>query len=163
MYKHSAVYYALAHSQIHYAITSYGSATATCLKPLEVLQNNILRIINFSDYRSSAQPLYKKFNILKLCDVYKVELAKLMHKCKFYQLPERLMQLYQKTDKKHSHNTRQANSSGYHIPIARTEFEKKAIHYRGCVLWNSIPNTVKDTESIQTLKYKYSKYLKQSY
>jgi len=71
------------------------------LQPLEVVHNNILRTITYNNFRCHIAPLYKSLNILKLHDIYKLELAKL--KDTFYD------------EKVHCHNTRFATNQNYFI------------------------------------------------
>jgi len=74
------LYFSLVHCHLMYCIVSWGTATNSVLQPLEVVNNSILRTITYNNYRSHITPLYKSRNILKLHDIYKLELAKLMHK-----------------------------------------------------------------------------------
>ena len=40
----------------------------------------MIRLITFSSYRSNAEKLYAQLKILNLDDIYKLQIAKLMHK-----------------------------------------------------------------------------------
>jgi len=55
-----------------------GAQLLIVLQPLEVVHNNILLTITYNNYRCHIKPVYKSLNILKLHDIYKLELAKLM-------------------------------------------------------------------------------------
>jgi len=43
-------------------------------------QNNILRNMTFSNDDAQVNPIYKRLNFLKVQDIYKLELSKLIHK-----------------------------------------------------------------------------------
>ena len=73
-------YYALVYSHLQYGITSSGFADAFYMKPLNTLHNNVLRIIANCGYRTKLSPVYKQQNILKLEDIHKLEVGKLVFK-----------------------------------------------------------------------------------
>ena len=49
------------------------------LDPLIKLQKHMVRIMAFSHNTASSMPLFHKLNLLMLNDVFKLEIAKLMH------------------------------------------------------------------------------------
>jgi len=55
---------------------SWDTANNSVLQLLNVLHNNILRIMRFSNYSCHVSPLYKILNVLKLNDICRLELAK---------------------------------------------------------------------------------------
>ena len=61
------IYFGIFSSILIYGSQIWGQHNAV-VKKLQVLQNKALRIMTFSHSRSSAIPLYKKCNILKLSD-----------------------------------------------------------------------------------------------
>jgi len=68
------------------------SRSAVCIRlqsvlpPLEVVRNTILRTNAYGNFRCHIASLYISLNILKLHDIYKLELAKLMHKFRYEML-----------------------------------------------------------------------------
>jgi len=97
------VYYSLVFSHLQYGIvSSWGSASTYLLK---TIQNKIIRLIAFSSYRSNAEKLYAQLKILNLNDIYKLQIAKLMHKFKHGCLPCVFNYLFTKLDNIHSYNT----------------------------------------------------------
>ena len=61
------IYFGIFSSILIYGSQIWGQHNAV-VKKLQILQNKALRIMTFSHSRSSAIPLYKKCNILKLSD-----------------------------------------------------------------------------------------------
>jgi len=112
-------------SLVHCHIVSWGTATNSVLQPLEVVHNNILRTITYNNYRCHITPVYKSLNIMKLHDIYKFELAKLMHKFHHEMLPTSFKDLFQKTAEVHCHNTRYATNQNYFIQQVSTNAGKK--------------------------------------
>ena len=88
------------------------SASNSNMRPLFLLQKTAMRIITYSNKRTRATPLFSRLQILKLHDIYKLELAKLMHKVHNKALNicrHQLIIMLSATmlDNIHSHNTRQ--------------------------------------------------------
>jgi len=119
------LYFSLVHCHLKYCIVSLGTATNSVLQPLEVVHNNILRAITYNNYRCHISPLYKSLNILKLYDIYKLELPKLIHKFHHEMLPTSFSDLFQKTAEFHCHNTRYATNQNYFIQQVSTNAGKK--------------------------------------
>jgi len=74
------VYYSTIHSYLSYCISSWGSASNTMLQPLDKLQKRAIRIITHSNIWTHTKSLFSKLEILKLHDMYELEIAKLMHR-----------------------------------------------------------------------------------
>ena len=74
------VYYSIVYSHVQYCINSWGSASETTLNPLKIIQKRNIRIITGSKYTAHAEPLFHQLQCLKLNDIYKLEMAKLMYK-----------------------------------------------------------------------------------
>ena len=56
------------------------SASNSNMRPLFLLQKTAMRIITYSNKRTRATPLISRLQILKLHDIFQLELAKMMHK-----------------------------------------------------------------------------------
>ena len=53
-------------------------------------------------------------------------------------------------DSVHSYNTR--STSKIHIDFERTNYGKFSLHYRGAIIWNSLPNDLKESKSSNAFK-----------
>ena len=109
------VYYAFVCSRVQYGISVWGTATKTKLglREIEIRLNNIVRIITWSKRFTHVTHLYKKLELLKLHDLYKLEIAKIMHKLFNNKLPPILKSRFVKTDMIHAHETRSVKQSNY--------------------------------------------------
>ena len=69
------MYYVFFYSHILYGILGWGSATDTAFKPIQVLQNKVLRIMNKITWTDQVtnNSLYLCDKILKIADVYKLK------------------------------------------------------------------------------------------
>ena len=87
--------------------------------------------------------LYQKLYILKLADMYDLELAKYMHQLHNNKLLFSLYEDYVKLNEIHSHNTRQTQNAVYFEPRVKKSIEKELLDYRGAKLWENIDNSIK--------------------
>ena len=84
------VYYAIVYSYVQYCNIVWGNAHNITLRPLCRTLDKIMRIISFSPFNSSnISSIYKKFAILQLDNIHKLELGKIMFKHKNDMLPDR--------------------------------------------------------------------------
>ena len=77
------LYFCLVNSQISYGLLSWG---IQC-KRLEKLQKRIIRIITCSKYNAHTDPLFKRVNVLKINDVFKLNALKFYYKYTNNELP----------------------------------------------------------------------------
>ena len=77
------------------------------MKKLQIIQNNIIRIITFSSFKKSAKPWFKQLKVLNIESKSKLEYPKIMYGYNNGQIPIRIEQLYTKTSKVYQYNTRQ--------------------------------------------------------
>ena len=57
----------------------------------------------------------------------------------------------------HSYNTRSANK--VYTKYERTNYRRFSVRYRGAIIWNSLPNSLKEIKSLQLFKRKLKKLL----
>ena len=73
------LYYSLIYSRVPYGIILWGTAIYTRQKEIVLRLNNIVRIMTWSRKFDHVSILYKQLKLLKLEDIYKLELSKFMH------------------------------------------------------------------------------------
>ena len=59
--------------------------------------------------------------------------------------------IFTNTSNVHSHNLRNSELN-YYVPRPRTESAKGSLHYRGSVLWNTIPSEIRKPPSLNVFK-----------
>ena len=96
--------------------------------------NSIVRTITKNKKFSHVTFLYKKLNFLKLKDVYKLELAKFMHKLFQNKLPNVFKTKLIKLINIHSHETRKSNQSNYFLSRVNKIACEHKLNYRGVKL-----------------------------
>ena len=130
----STLYYSLVCSHLIYGITAWVTAHQHKLHEIEVKLHNIARTITKNKKLSHVAFLYKKLNFLKLKYVYKLELAKFMHKLFHNKLPNVFKTKFIKLINIRSHETRKSNQSNYFLSRVNKISCQYKLNYRGVKL-----------------------------
>ena len=153
------VYYSLAHPHLQYCISTWGGACKTTLQQLLTKQKIIIRCMLYQSYRAPSSPLFHKLSILKVDDVYKLSIAKLIIKLfNNHTIPQTLSTI----SNIHSHNTRHNIPSNLFIPTVTSNLGKTSFSHCGPTIWNNIPIEIR-TSSIFSFKSKLKKHTIENY
>ena len=151
------VYHSLVYSRLQYGIIIWATDTTTLLQEIRVLQNNIIRILTYNKKFSHVTPLYKKLNLLKFDDIYKLELAKFMYLLQQSSLPSGIFDKFTKIEQIHGYNTRQASELIYYVPKFSKSISQNHILFRATKLWRELNKNFKSMGLINFKKsYKIS-------
>jgi len=118
------IYFSLFHSHLQYCIVDWGQACKIVIRPVQVLQNRILKYMTFSKRTSSANNIFKLLKILKVSDLHQLSLAKFVYKYNAYIIPSSLDNIFSKLHGVHDHATRQQVLGNYHQKRVRTDYGK---------------------------------------
>ena len=140
------LYHGLVNSHILYGILVWGSTNHSVLQPLQVLQNKILRIIcNVSkNDRVKNNGLYHELKLLKVKDMYHLEMAKFMYLFQHNKLPRLYHNYFTSTKSVHKYNTRCTSYGNYYLHAINSNAAKKALQYSGAQIWNGLQPKWKD-------------------
>ena len=158
------VYYAFIHPHLLYCLLIWGSSFPSYLKKLTVLQNKAIKLIGGGLPKDRATPFYSKLNVLKLSDLFKLEIGKFVHAHFNNKLPFTFSGYFSLTSKVSQENTRSTLSRNIclYIPRFRTNRLQKCIGYQGVKICNDIPAEIQTTLPI-LFKKRYKKHLIQLY
>ena len=150
------VYYSLIYPHLQYCISTWGSASPSNLEPIVTIHKRIVRKICGQPATSHTNPLFAHLKILKLDGIYKLQLAKLMHK---YKNNDNLGQhCSTRLIDKHNINDRLSGKGNYFMPRPRTNLGLRRFCYTGPKLWQTVPTEYKEL-SFPLLKKKYKQFL----
>ena len=101
-----SIYYAIFASHMTYGCQVWGiSFNNTCIRKIQTLQNNALRIITFApDFRDHVTPLYANQNILKIKDLISLKNLQLIHDYFKNKLPSTFNDFYRLEEHEDSQN-----------------------------------------------------------
>ena len=99
--------------------------------------------MTYSSYKSRVSPLYKKLNLLKIDDIYILELGTFMHRLHWGRIPVNFDQ-FTPLSQAHSHATRAATRGGYIWQMASTVKAKRSLNHLDPKIWDSIDPSLYD-------------------
>ena len=88
-------YYTLIYPYLHHFNAVWCMANVTTLKPLQILQKRIIRIIGKVAYDDHTAPLSKHLKILKISDIYTLESLNFIHDHLYIQQSISLQNIFQ--------------------------------------------------------------------
>ena len=154
------IYNTLIHSHFHYAILCWGFQN----NRLKTLQKKAIRIISNSRYNAHTDPLFKRLQILKLDDIFKIQCIKFYYKYEHDMLPGYFSQFFTRNTQIHTHRTRQQGS--LHLFPFKKSNTRNTIRHHIPTLINSLPQNIRSkihTHSLPTIKRTSKKYYLEQY
>jgi len=107
------LYYTLIYPFLIYGLNVWGSSYPTSQKPLHILQKKAMRIITFSKFDAHSTPIFKYLTIIKLPDLYVLNITMSMHKFHHKKLPSAFNHYFTTVNEIHAYNTRLASKQSY--------------------------------------------------
>lgn len=152
-----SLYYSSVHCHLNFGILAWGHATSA--GRIHKLQKRAIRLVCNKPYRYHTDPLFRTLNILKLNDLYKLNVCLFMFDYKYQRLPMSFNNYFVK--KTHSIRTRAAGT--YFREQPRTKFSSLLPKHNFLKLWNATLPEFHATEKRNTLKVSFKKQAIESY
>ena len=146
---------------LNYGVLAWGNAVQTRIDKLLLLQKRALRLICNASYRSHTDAMFRENRILKITDLYKLQLGCFMYNIDINDTPAVFKEMFQKNNVIHDYSTRQAND--FHLPKNRTHFGNKTFMFTGPKMWNSLDCSLKQARNLDSFKYKLKKLFLERY
>lgn len=131
------------------------------MKRILTKQKKVIRVIAGAKYNDHTEPLFKKLEILKLEDIYKLKLSKYMYELSIGILPEPLMKMIIPNATIHQYLTRNRNNP--HIERRRTYKASVAFKHKGPTYWYNIPAQIRECKTIKSFVKSYRTNMLLSY
>ena len=147
-----SIYFAIFSSHLSYGSIIWAqNQTNMNVKRISRLQNKAVRIMNFSDYRDHANPIFKQLNIIKLSDNVSLQNILLVYDSLNSRLPSILNHGYNYVLNFHAIRTRNALKLKLALPTVKTTAHGiNSIEYKSVKTWNDFIDEFKKL-SFQTL------------
>ena len=145
----SNLYHAFIYSYLLYCLEVWGIALDSHIKRLCVLQNKAIRIINFSHYKASSDPIYITLDILPLQKLVTHRIALMMYKHSHGMLPQMIQDLYVTNNAVHHYSTRQSNL--LHVPLG-PGVHTNNFFYKRILIWYKL-STLEISFDIPTSRF----------
>ena len=102
------LYYSFVYPYLIYGIEIWGNASNIHLDPINKLQKRCIRIITFSHYLDSTNPLFRKLEILNLKKIVIHRISLMMYKHSLNIVPKYISMMFQKNNEIHKHSQESA-------------------------------------------------------
>ena len=139
---------------LSYCCEIWGNTYASRLYDLKMLQKRAIRVIDKAGYLDHTSVIFKKYRMLKLEDIIRLNTCVLMYKANKGLLPKHIQSSFVKNKEVHEYNTRRRND--FFSKQTNTKMRKMSVNQKGIELWNSLPKCTKYCVSL----YKFKSYLK---
>ena len=156
------LYNSLVLPYLNYSILTWGSPTPKCNKLL-TLQKRAVRTIAKTGLHEHSETLLANLKILKLGDLYHLNLGKFMYKHMTHVLPACFDSCFTLTSNTHSHNTRSTTKKNLHVSYSRTTISKNSAVKRGTIYWNSLDNSFKSARTLSIFARQLKRHFLNSY
>ena len=151
------LYYSFIYPFLYYGIIFWGGTAKTRFNRVFRLQKRAVRVITGSGYLDHTAPLFKSHFLLKLSDIYSLEIGKFMYN------DQHTRNIFSLTPRSsvHHYNTRGINQ--LNIPAIRTSRAGNFLKSTGVKIWNSLPDEFKDSTTVAAFKNKYKNHILNQY
>lgn len=121
---------------------------------IQRLQNRAVRIIlgNFNYINVRGIDLVKGINVMNVRQRRDYFMALLVFKCIHGLVPEYLANEVTMALEVSSRITRNVNENDLYVPFVNVEMTKNSFKYQGPIVWNNMPNALKECTSLYGFK-----------
>ena len=146
------LYLTLVYPYLNYCNLIWGSAYASTLIPLVILQKKCIHLICNADFLAHTNPLFKSTKLLKLNQIHQINCAIFLYKCFNYKSYYNFKMTMITNSQIHNHGTRRRND--LRTPFQRLQLGVNSFITTGIKIWNVIPIKIKHANSIFYFKSK---------
>ena len=146
------IYYGLVYPYLTYGATIWGNASKVSIDPLYIYQKKAVRLITNNNIRNDdfvyphSAPLFNNLRILTVYDIFKLELLKFVFDSLRKLNPVQFHSFFNYTND--NVNTASVRDFKLNPPQVRTTtYGLESLKYKGAVLWNSIPLSIRSATS----------------
>ena len=179
------LYYSLVYSHLNFGIHVWGSACKSDLDKILVLQKKAVRAMTGNRWYQthgnpgplvSSDPLFKNLGILKIEDIYKLNLGKFTLQCISHLTPPLFWRWFTINNNTSTRSNTEISQNDFfdtgtpiqHLTLYRRSYKKdsygaKMVQVLGPILWNDLPGSLRDSDSVMIFKKGLIKLLLSKY
>lgn len=152
------IYFSFVHPHLLYGIEVYGNTYKSHTDKLAKLNNKLLRVLQHKNRYCKNTELYLNYNTLPVAELHQFQILCIVHKFVHHRdlLPKIYHSYFAENFKIHQYNTR--NKNNLHVNSVHSSLGCRAVNYKGCTLWNSLPDHIKCLPNTRTFKNKLREY-----
>ena len=134
------LYHSLFSPFLQYGILVWGHTYETHINSVILLQKRVIRAIAFEHFISPTTPLFSDLKILKLRDLFQLNLLSFAYDCVNKISPACFHSFFDLVQSVHQHCTRQATENDSFLTQKNTsQYGLRSVRYFGAKCWNDIP------------------------
>ena len=151
--------FTLTRGYLAYCVDVWGSASKVDITSVEKVQKNPIscRIITSMPPRTSSALLFTISSPNFQCYIYKQCVLVMMYNWNAGMLPDVLNNMFTRTNTIHNIATRQTDTS--HVNFCKLQKTSKVIRHRGVMLWNNLPDDIRQQVTLSSFKFKLKLHL----
>ena len=153
------IYNALVYPYLTYCNVVWASTYSSRLESIHKTQKKIVRIITFSKYLQETRPILLSLGLLTISELNSYLSVLFMFSYFSGNLPSAFSDYFSRNNTIHMHYTRSVNN--LHIKFKQTNYGRFSVKCRGAIIWNSLPNSLKEIKSFQLFKRKLKRFVQQ--
>ena len=140
------LYCGLFESFLSYGVSVWGS-TYPMYTDSTFIYRRELKIITFNEVNVSSAPLFDSLQILKLSDLFKLQVTSFVYECLNSLAPIYFREYFTSIQSIHSIGTQQSKKGDlYALHCNTTQYGLRSIHYPGVRIWNSLPVEIRNSQ-----------------
>lgn len=137
---------------IDYGSVIWGSTSLVNIDRLHKLQKRAARIILKADFQTPSANMFSELGWLPVPSRLKYNKAVLTYKTLNNMTPEYLSSLLKPVSQTHCLNLRSSENGDLHVPRARTTLYTGSFSFSAPKLWNSLPQSVRNCDTLHAFK-----------
>ena len=138
-----------------------GLSRQSLITSVEKVQKRECRIITSMPPRTNSALLFTMLNFLHFNAIYKQCVLVMMYKFKTGMLPDVLNNMFTRTNTIHNIATRQTGK--LHVNFCKLQMTSKVLRHSGVLLWNNLPDDIRQQVILSSIKFKLKLYLFRMY
>lgn len=155
------IFNTLVQPNFDYCSTLYLNASKEQIKSMQKIQNRGMRTILKCDFRTPKIIMLNSLGWLSISQRIKFNTLVMIFKIKIGLLPD-----YLSNEIKYVHNVNRRtlrNSNDFRLPNFKANTTRNSIFYEGLKMFNSLPNILKELNSLVKFKSECKKFVKENY
>ena len=140
---------------LDYCCTIWGNANTELINLVVKFQKRAARSILGKPLETPSAEMFSELHWMTFPDRVDYQKAILMYKITHNLTPSYLSDLFQFTSEIHSRTLRSTSENLLYVPKPKIEVYRNTLSYSGSKIWNSIPENIKVSSSLEQVKRKY--------
>ena len=132
------IYFSFIYSRIKYGLEIYGSCSNNLLNKVQIIQNKLLKMLLRLEIRTSTNELHKTLKLLKVQDIYNVNILNFVNNCINGNCPDPYKTYF--VTRESGYNIR---GMGLQVNNGKTNIGASAVKIYGAKLWNNLDHEIK--------------------